>query len=216
MNHLFFVKSSILLFLSFSSLCIYNQESKPSDLFGPLFTKWKETTKTTKNKHLLEHNVSPIDTVRIAIIGFGVIDLSVDSFFFVSAKKNIGINKLLNSLKNLSINSEWMYKHNEITNKDEIFISNECTRNAILKYLHKELPYNIKVKNIDFKYLKNGDIKIKQQLLIEDLRYKKIILGKKGEKIKSIRESSQIQIKKILEKKIHLYLEIMKFNAKKS
>ena len=71
MNHLFFVKSLILLFLSLGSLCIYNQESKPSDLFGPLFTKWKETTKTTKNKHLLEHNVSPIDTVRIAIIGLG-------------------------------------------------------------------------------------------------------------------------------------------------
>tara|TARA_Y100001970_G_scaffold88509_1_gene111713 strand:- start:3514 stop:4371 length:858 start_codon:yes stop_codon:yes gene_type:complete len=210
------IKSSLWQGIDQSNIILYVIDSKSFDL-----------------NYLLNH-LNILMTIRKKIIiVFNKIDLinkktllpfvnkinshtKIDSFFFVSAKKNIGINKLLNSLKNLSINSEWMYKHNEITNKDEIFISNECTRNAILKYLHKELPYNIKVKNIDFKYLKNGDIKIKQQLLIEDLRYKKIILGKKGEKIKSIRESSQIQIKKILEKKIHLYLEIMKFNAKKS
>ena len=71
MNHLFFVKSLILLFLSLGSLCIYNQESKPREPIGPLFNNWKETTKTTKNKHLLEHRVEPVDTVRIAIIGLG-------------------------------------------------------------------------------------------------------------------------------------------------
>ena len=71
MDHSFLVKSLILFFLSFGSLCIYNQESKLCEPIGPLFNNWKETTKTTKNKHLLEHNVSPIDTVRIAIIGMG-------------------------------------------------------------------------------------------------------------------------------------------------
>ena len=41
-----------------------------------------------------------------------------------------------------------------------------------------------------------------------------MILGKSGEKIKKIRESSQKQINKILNRKIHLYLEIIKDYAK--
>jgi GTPase Era involved in 16S rRNA processing len=40
-------------------------------------------------------------------------------------------------------------------------------------------------------------------------RYKKIILGKKGEMIKKIREDSQKKMSQILKAKIHLYLEIL-------
>ena len=82
--------------------------------------------------------------------------------------------------------------------------------------MHKEIPYSIKVKNIVFKYLKNGDLKIKQNLIISTNRYKKIILGKKGEKIKSIREHSQKAIRNILKVNVHLYIEIEKINAKKN
>ena len=43
-------------------------------------------------------------------------------------------------------------------------ITNESTRNAILGYLHQEIPYNIKSRQIvDYlSILKNGDLKIKQ------------------------------------------------------
>jgi len=138
----------------------------------------------------------------------------IDSFFNISAKYNFGTAKLLKYLKNFSKKSKWMYSDNEITNRDEIFITNECTRNSILTYLHKEIPYSIVVSNKGYKLLKNGDLKIKQNLIIKNSRYKKMILGKSGEKIKKIRESSQKQINKILNRKIHLYLEIIKDYAK--
>ncbi len=134
----------------------------------------------------------------------------IDAFFNISAKYNIGISELINYLSKKSIKSKWIYKKDEISNKNDVFITNECTRNAILTFLHKEIPYNIKIINESFKFLNNGDLKIKQKLLIKDMRYKKIILGNKGEKIKSIRESSQSQIKKILNTNIHLYLEVLK------
>ena len=84
----------------------------------------------------------------------------------------------------------------------------------MLTFLHKEIPYNIKIKNIYFNYLKNGDLKIKQNIIIKEKRYKKIILGKRGEKIKKIREFSQKQINKIFDLKVHLYLEIINGNGK--
>ena len=57
--------------------------------------------------------------------------------------------------------------------------------------------------------LKNKDIKIKQKIIINQKRYKKIILGKKGEMIKKIREDSQKKMSQILKAKIHLYLELI-------
>lgn len=134
---------------------------------------------------------------------------TIDSFFNISAKKNIGIEDLLTYLEKSSYDSDWIYKKNEISNKDDIFIINELLRESILTYLHKEIPYNIQIKTSQFKPLKNKDIKIKQQILINESRYKKIILGKNGKMIKMIREETQKKISKILSKKIHLYLEII-------
>ena len=136
-------------------------------------------------------------------------DFSIEHFLNISAKNNLGINKMLKILLKYVKNNKWLFSKDEITDKDNIFITNECTRNSILHYLHKELPYNINIKNIGFKNLKNGDLKIKQTLQIANLRYKKIILGKKGEKIKKIRELSQKQISKIFNCKTHLYLEVV-------
>ena len=132
----------------------------------------------------------------------------IESFFNISAKYNKVITNLSNYLRTKSITQEWLYKNDEITNKDDIFITNECTRNAILEFLHQEIPYNIKVRSLVFKYLKNHDLKIKQSIELQNERYKPIILGKKGNTIKRIRENSQNAIHKILNCKVHLYLQV--------
>ena len=137
-------------------------------------------------------------------------NFSIDSFFNISAKYNLGLKDLLKYTMKFAINQPWEYDKNEITNKDDIYIANECTRNAILTYLHKELPYNVEVKNRLYKKLNNGDFKIKQIIKIPNIRYKKIILGKKGDKIKKIREFSQKNISKIIKSNVHLYLEVIK------
>ena len=134
--------------------------------------------------------------------------INITDYFYISAKFSDGTNELLNFLISKSMNGNWIYKNNEITNKDDIFITNECTRNAILNYLHKEIPYNVKIKNINFKILKNQHVKIKQKIIISNKRYKSIILGKNGSTIKRIRERSQKEIQKILNCKTHLYIEI--------
>jgi GTP-binding protein Era len=133
----------------------------------------------------------------------------IDSFFTISAIQNIGIDDLLDYVHKYSYTSKWIFKDDEITNKDDIFIISELLRETMLTYLHKEIPYNINIETSNFKTLKNNDIKIKQKIIINQKRYKKIILGKKGEMIKKIREDSQKKMSQILKAKIHLYLEIL-------
>ena len=153
------------------------------------------------NKDLLLPTISSIDKYKIA-----------HTFFNISAKYNLGVNKLYNFLKTKSLEKDWIFQNNEISNKDDIFISNECTRNSILKIIHQEIPYNINIKNIIFKKLKNNHIKIKQLIEINNIRYKSILLGKKGQVIKKIREISQKEISQIFKKKVHLYLQIEKIH----
>ena len=65
-----------------------------------------------------------------------------------------------------------------------------------------------------FKFINKNNIKIKQSIEINNIRYKSIILGKEGRTIKMIRKSSQEEIEDILNKKIHLYIEVVYLNAK--
>ena len=136
----------------------------------------------------------------------------VEDFFNISAKYRKGLKKLSSFLKSKAQHNKWIFDKGEISNKDDIFMTNECTRNAILKYLHKEIPYNVIVRNLLFKSLRNNDIKIKQSIDLMNMRYKPIILGKKGRTIKKIREWSQNEISNIMKSKIHLYLQVNKLN----
>jgi len=133
----------------------------------------------------------------------------VESFFTISAKKNIGIDDILKFLKKYTYPCKWEYLNDEITNKDDKFFLSELLRETLLTYLHKEIPYNISIRTTNFKELGKSDIKIKQKILINEKRYKKIILGKKGSMIKKIREECQKKIKSVFKKKIHLYIELI-------
>ena len=139
----------------------------------------------------------------------------IEKFFNISAKKKLGFENLIDYLLQKSKYGKWQYKDDEITDKDDIFITNECTRNEILSLINKEIPYNIEVTNKTFKYLKNGQLKIKQDIIINNDRYKKILLGRKGSKIKDIRIKSQKEISNILNVKTHLYINIISTDAKK-
>ena len=183
-------------------------------------------SKTTNIKFLYEQIEKLLEIKKKIIIIFNKIDLisnkqllplisdldkkfNIDSFFTISAIQNIGIDDLLEYIQKYSYESNWIFKDDEITNKDDIFIISELLRETMLTYLHKEIPYNVNIETSNFKNLKNNEIKIKQKIIINQKRYKKIILGKKGEMIKKIREDSQKKMSQILKAKIHLYLEIL-------
>ena len=183
-------------------------------------------SKTANSKFLFEQINKLQEVKKKILIIFNKIDLisnkeilpltsnlnknfNIDSFFTISAKQNIGIENLLNYIDKFSYASNWVFKDDEITNKDDVFIVGELLRETMLTYLHKEIPYNVNIQTSNFKTLRNKDIKIKQKIIIKQPRYKKIILGKKGEMIKKIREDSQKKMSKIFNTKIHLYIEIL-------
>ena len=183
----------------------YNYEAVYSDL--------KKINEAKKSIFVVFNKIDLIDNKFILPYIKSLNDLNlVDEFFMVSAKYKKGIKKISIFLKSKAQYNKWIFDKEDISNKDDIFMANECTRNAILKYLHKEIPYNLIVRNVLFKPLYNKDIKIKQSIDLINIRYKSIILGKNGETIKKIRECSQNEISNIMKSKIHLYLQVNKVN----
>ena len=128
--------------------------------------------------------------------------------FPISSTKNIGVKDLITFTSKFSKKMDWIYKKNEITNKNDIFISNEITRESLLKFLNEEIPYSVKVINCKFKIIKNKDLILHQEIIINKPSYKKIIVGKNGLMIKKIREYSQKILSKYFSMKTHLYLNV--------
>ena len=170
-----------------------------------------EKINETKKKIIVAFNKTDLilNKKLLPIINKISIQFKVESFFTISAKKNIGIDDILQFLQKYTYPSKWEYLNDEITNKDDKFFLSELLRETLLTYLHKEIPYNISIRTTNFKELSRSDIKIKQKILINEKRYKKIILGKKGSMIKKIREECQKKIKSVFKKNIHLYIELI-------
>ena len=205
-------RSNIWNAIELSDLIIYLVDSKKFNLTN-IFNDLIKIQEANKKIIFVFNKIDLIDSkILIPFIDKIYKKLAIDSFFNISAKKNKGINNLLKYLKTKSHFQNWTYNKNQFTDKNNIFITNECTRNSILKFLHKEIPYKLIVRNTLFKILKNKDIKIKQSIDLDNIRYKRIVIGKKGETIKKIREKSQNDISKILKTKVHLYLQINKIN----
>ena len=192
-----------------SDIVLYLVDSKTINL-SFLFDQLEKIKEVKKKVILVFNKIDLIESKNLLPIIKKINDkYQSESFFNISAKNSIGVLDLLDYLLNFAYVSSWIYHEDEITNKDDKFILNELLRETLLTYLHKEIPYNLIINTSSYKVLKNNDIKIKQKIIINEKRYKKIILGKKGEMIKAIREDSQKKMSTILKAKVHLYLEII-------
>ena len=107
------------------------------------------------------------------------------------------------------IKGKWQYEKNQVTDKDNSFISEEITRNSLLRNLNNEIPYSVKIINHKWKLLRNNIIIINQNILINKLNYKKIIIGKNGTMIEKIRKFSEKKLTKVFQKKVFLHLKII-------
>lgn len=134
--------------------------------------------------------------------------MNEEDIHFISALKLEGVGDFLNNLIKIIPQKDWEYPEKLTTNISEKFIAEEFTREKILHYIHKEIPYSIKIDTEKWSEKNTNEIEIYQNIYVDSDNHKKIILGKNGEKIKRISTESRIEIQNYLNKKVHLYLFI--------
>ncbi|MBD3311458.1 MAG: GTPase Era [Candidatus Magasanikbacteria bacterium] len=130
-----------------------------------------------------------------------------DEMFILSALKASHIKPLKDKVIELLPEGEPIYKENQITNVDNYFWVAEIIREKIFSVLEKEIPYAVTVE-VDNIEEKPDIIVISARILTEADRYKKIIIGRKGLKIKEIGQMARKELEQALNKKIFLELEV--------
>ncbi len=129
-----------------------------------------------------------------------------DSTFMISALTGDGVADLKNWLAERMPPSPWLYPPDQMSDAPMRQLAAEITREKLFERLHQELPYHSTVETEQWKELRGGKIRIEQTIYVERESQRKIVIGKGGQTLKSIGESSRREIAAIVEGKVDLFL----------
>ena len=123
----------------------------------------------------------------------------------VSALRNLNLDLLETAIKGHLQPGEFYFSEDQITDKSQRFMAAEMIREKITRQLGDELPYQATVEIEEFK-LKGEVCHISALILVERSGQKNIIIGNKGQRIKTIGTQARDDIERMLECKVMLNL----------
>lgn len=129
-----------------------------------------------------------------------------DSTFMVSALTGAGCKAILDHLAKTLPAGPWYYPEDQISDLPMRQLAAEITREKLYLRLHQELPYSSHIETEKWEEKPDGSVRIEQVIYVERDSQKKIVLGHKGETIRSIGQAARKDIGEILEQKVHLFL----------
>lgn len=126
--------------------------------------------------------------------------------FMISALNGDGLGKVRESLAAMMKPGPWLYPEDQISDAPLRALAAEITREKILERLHDELPYQITVETEQWKDMADGSARIEQTIYVTRDSHKKIVIGEKGQMLKSIGTAARKDIGEAAEAKVHLFL----------
>lgn len=130
-----------------------------------------------------------------------------DTVFALSALRAAHIQPLKERIMQLLPESEPLYPVEQWTNIDNYFWVAEIIREKVFSVFDKEVPYSITVE-VDNMEDKPDIMVISARILTNADRYKKIIIGRRGAKIKEIGTLARRELEAAINKKIYLEIEV--------
>lgn len=100
---------------------------------------------------------------------------------------------------------EFLFPEDQVTDKSSRFMAAELVREKIIRQLGAELPYQVAVEIEQFKEEK-ACLHIDALILVEREGQKRIIIGDKGSKIKSIGQAARLDMEVMFDSKVMLRL----------
>ncbi|AQA18475.1 GTPase Era [Halioglobus japonicus] len=101
--------------------------------------------------------------------------------------------------------SEHFFPEEQITNRSQRFLAAEIVREKIMRQLGDELPYAVTVEIEEFAY-DEGIVHISALILVERDGQKKIIIGEKGSRLRSIGTEARRDMERLFDNKVMLRL----------
>ncbi|HEY8567310.1 MAG TPA: GTPase Era [Beijerinckiaceae bacterium] len=126
--------------------------------------------------------------------------------FMISALTGSGLDRLRRDLAAMMPEGPWLYPEDQISDAPLRMLAAEITREKIYERLHEELPYQSTVETTEWKGLPDGSVRIEQTIFVARESQRKIVLGEKGQTIKTIGQLARREIADAAETKVHLFL----------
>ena len=170
----------------------------------------KESLKLIKESHAKKILViNKIDLVRNKQDLFSFVENTFNKDDFhsivpISAKNNDGIDLVQKELQKALPDNEFFYPK-EIGFQSDTFEISEIIREKVIRLLGDELPYETAVV-IELLKEKKDTFEIDANIFVSKQSQKSIVIGKNGEKIKSIGSAARVDLEKKLNKKVFLKL----------
>ena len=130
--------------------------------------------------------------------------------FMISALKNDGVKKMLESLASVMPAGPYMFDPKDASDvPDKLYLA-ELTREKIYKYIHQELPYHINVVTEKVEVDDEGVLDIYQKIAVQNEAHKKIVIGRGGAQLKRIGTAARhdIQDQWGVNARLHLFVRV--------
>ncbi len=128
--------------------------------------------------------------------------------FMISALTGDGLERMRERLAGLVPPGPWMFPEDDVSDMPQRLLAAEITREKLFYQLKQELPYSCAVETESWQERKDGSVRIDQVIYVSRETHRPIVLGKGGQKIKSIGESARKELSALLGLDVHLFLRV--------
>lgn len=126
--------------------------------------------------------------------------------FMISATRADGTDDLLAHLAEKMPQGPWLFPEDQLSDMPQMMLAAEVTREKLFLNVHQELPYSATVETESYEVRKDGSIRIEQVIYVQRESQRSIILGKGGQKVKTIGGAARQDLQDMFETKVHLFL----------
>ena len=128
--------------------------------------------------------------------------------FMVSANTGDGVSELGAALAAAVPEGPFLYPEDDLTDLPDRLLAAETVREQIFLQTHDEVPYAATVETESFKERPDGSVRIEVTIFVSRPGHKGILIGDKGTKIRDIGARARRDLKGLLEREVHLFLNV--------
>lgn len=123
----------------------------------------------------------------------------------ISAKHNKNIDVLRKHVRDHLPKAVHHFPEEYVTDRSQRFMASEIIREKLMRFTGEELPYSVTVEIERFDYNPDNDgFHINALILVERIGQKKMVIGNKGEKIKTIGREARLDMEELFGRKVYL------------
>ncbi|MDC9612359.1 GTPase Era [Xenorhabdus khoisanae] len=145
-------------------------------------------------------------TILLPHIGFLSQQMNFIDVVPISAEKGMNVDTIAKIVRDHIPQAEHHFPEDYITDRSQRFMASEIIREKLMRFLGDELPYSVTVEIEQFVANERGGYKIHGLILVERDGQKKMVIGNKGSKIKTIGIEARQDMERLFDVKVHLEL----------